>query len=496
MPYSINRFNGQVLSTVEDGTVDTKYAVKLVGKNYAGYGEIQNENFVSLMENFASTSAPANPITGQLWYNPTEKRLKVYNETTSAWKPLAVAVSGTAEPAASAKGDFLWDETNSQLKVYDGSTYVLVGPQSVSGAGITQMRSRSVSSISPASGHAVIEAIVGSVVVFVIATEEFTISLTDELRPNFVTLKPGINLPYSNTGITDENNTLNKFQGTATNSLLLDGRSYAEVVQAAGTGNFNDTGITIGTGSDLVVKIDVDGTTGLIKNAVSQSIKFQTTSAGTKTPLVLTGNNVLPGADSQSNIGASNLKFNTIYANSFSGVATYADTMLADGTYRYADKGESQAGILGNTIVCRTQAGDIYANYFQGIATSAQYADLAENYLADAEYEPGTVISVGGEQEVTAASKGEKTIGVVSTNPAYLMNSELTGSHVVAVALKGRVPVKVRGEVKKGDELVASGDGYAEALSGPTISKAHFHVFAVALGSNANGESTVEAVIL
>ena len=101
---------------------------------------------------------------------------------------------------------------------------------------------------------------------------------------------------------------------------------------------------------------------------------------------------------------------------------------------------------------------DVYAVTFQGTATSAQYADLAENYLGDATYEVGTVVEFGGDAEVTASSKeGSPAVaGVVSTDPAYLMNAGLEGSNITTVALRGRVPCKVYGPVRKGDVLIAS----------------------------------------
>jgi hypothetical protein len=91
-------------------------------------------------------------------------------------------------------------------------------------------------------------------------------------------------------------------------------------------------------------------------------------------------------------------------------------------------------------------------------ATSAQYADLAEMYVADVNYTPGTVLDFGGNYEVTAAVTSHSTAvaGIVSTNPSYLMNATQTGEHVVAVALTGRVPCQVVGTIKKGDRLVAS----------------------------------------
>jgi len=102
---------------------------------------------------------------------------------------------------------------------------------------------------------------------------------------------------------------------------------------------------------------------------------------------------------------------------------------------------------------------------FHGTATSAEYADLAEMYTTDAAYEPGTVVKIGGEAEVTQTTEAfdPEVFGVVSTDPAYLMNSQTTG---VAVALEGRVPCKVIGQVRKGQRLVSSEEpGVARAVS-------------------------------
>jgi hypothetical protein len=105
------------------------------------------------------------------------------------------------------------------------------------------------------------------------------------------------------------------------------------------------------------------------------------------------------------------------------------------------------------------------------VSATAQYADLAENYTADAEYTPGTVVHFGGEQEVSICDVDmcSKVAGVVSTNPAYLMNGRLESSYLVAVALVGRVPTKVRGPVRKGDLMVSAGDGHARAENLPRV---------------------------
>ena len=120
----------------------------------------------------------------------------------------------------------------------------------------------------------------------------------------------------------------------------------------------------------------------------------------------------------------------------------------------------------------------VYASVFSGTATSAQYADLAEMYAADSSYEPGTVVVFGGDEEVTLTDrKGDRRVaGVVSTDPAHLMNSDLEAEHAVAVALQGRVPCKVLGKAEKGDLLVTSPiPGYAvvdnEARAGAIIGK-------------------------
>lgn len=120
-----------------------------------------------------------------------------------------------------------------------------------------------------------------------------------------------------------------------------------------------------------------------------------------------------------------------------------------------------------STIVYRDGSGDITTNVFQGVASTARYADLAEKYLTDEEYPVGTVLVFGGAFEVTAATQvmDRRIAGVVSEKPAYLMNSESDGA---IVALTGRVPCRVIGTIKKGDMLVSSGvRGVATSDSDP-----------------------------
>ena len=120
---------------------------------------------------------------------------------------------------------------------------------------------------------------------------------------------------------------------------------------------------------------------------------------------------------------------------------------------------------IGNIGSATTGFNTVYAK-----ATSAVYADLAENYAADTDYEPGTVLEFGGEFEVTLGTEGTTRVaGVVSTNPAYLMNSAIEAEFAAPIALQGRVPCKVIGQVRKGDLIVSAGNGFAKASSTPSI---------------------------
>ena len=207
--------------------------------------------------------------------------------------------------------------------------------------------------------------------------------------------------------------------------------------------------------------------TGNIVVDVSGDAVLTTTGVATMSNKTLDGPTL--AADNSATLGNAGTKFGTVFSSTFDGVnanlsgvanavtfsgttATLTGTVtggtLTDGTMSIS-AGAITGGTTGNF------SGNITASYFKGIATSAQYADLAEIYSADADYAPGTVVKIGGDAEVTQTTSHADTevFGVVSTNPAYLMNSDADG---VPVALQGRVPVKVIGKVKKGERLVSS----------------------------------------
>ena len=175
MAYTINKYNTDQLTIVQDGTLDQTTDLKLVGKNYAGYGEIQNENFVFLLENFAGSNQPPRAITGQVWFDTANSKLKFYDSTK--WRTTGGAEISATAPAGLAIGDFWWDTTNEQLYSYNGTDFVLIGPQDA-GSGITQMTSKTVRDTLAVS-RSVITATVNDEVMFIISPLEFTIDSND-----------------------------------------------------------------------------------------------------------------------------------------------------------------------------------------------------------------------------------------------------------------------------------------------------------------------------
>jgi hypothetical protein len=491
MPYNINRYNGTLLTTVEDGTVDNTLDIKLIGKNYAGYGEVQNENFVHLLENFASTSEPGKRTTGQIWYDSANKKLKFYDGTK--FRTTGGAEIGATAPVGLTTGDFWFNTDTDQLYAWDGSDFILVGPQAVANADTTELRSRSVVDDTSQS-HAIVEAVVDGATVYIISADEFTLNNSLNAITGFGVIKKGITL-INTPNVTAGANTAgvtssdHRFWGTTSNALRLGGVDFDKFVRKDASEyptviqRFADVGFTVGNDNDL--RIFVDGIVPTIINDLSDTIAFKTTSSGTKIPMKLVGADILPGTNNISDIGRSALRYATIYATSFNGTATQADSLNVAGTYRTASTASSA-----NTIAARDASGNIYANRFEGVAAEAEYADLAEIYATDSNYEVGTVVAVGGEKEVRATIFGDRAIGVISENPAYLMNKDADGQ---AVALKGRVPVKVVGTVKKGDRLIATANGCAVMA---TLHQ-HSDVFGIALESNDDtGVKLIEAVIL
>ena len=135
MAYTITLTDGTTFATITDGTYNQSSSVTLVGKNYAGYGAFLDENFIQMLENFSNTTAPASPLTGQIWWDKTNSLLKVYNGTT--FKTLSFSTASASQPTSNVQGDLWYDTTNQQVKVYTGSSFIVVGPAYSSSQGTT-----------------------------------------------------------------------------------------------------------------------------------------------------------------------------------------------------------------------------------------------------------------------------------------------------------------------------------------------------------------------
>lgn len=127
MAYIITKTNGQTLLTLQDGTLDTtKTSITLVGKNYPGYGTVLNQNLVRMLENFANSTSPSNPLVGQLWYSTATGRLNVYSG--AGYKPHSPTIISATRPITNATGDFWFKSDTAQLYVYNGNDFDLIGP--------------------------------------------------------------------------------------------------------------------------------------------------------------------------------------------------------------------------------------------------------------------------------------------------------------------------------------------------------------------------------
>jgi hypothetical protein len=236
MAYTINLSNGTeiVAGGLSDGSVDTSAtSLTLIGKNYAGYGEILNENLVHLLENFAQPNSgvnagPPNPLAGQLWWDTTNNILRVYSGTS--WK---ISTGATSAPFANPPGDLsalggdLWfDSTNQQLKIYSGSAWITVGPVATPTTGDTGAFPSVMTDILGGS-HIVTQIRIAGVAFVIISKDTFNSALA-----GFSTIKAGINFST----IASPTMVLSTQDVNAVNNTLVQRDSSAGITAAAVTG--------------------------------------------------------------------------------------------------------------------------------------------------------------------------------------------------------------------------------------------------------------------
>ena len=541
MAYKINNTFGTLLVTLADGTIDVATTdLTLIGKGYAGFGERLNENLVKLLENFNNTSAPANKIQGQLWYDKTNNQLNVY--TGSKFKPVGSTSNSATAPLNAVQGDLWFDTTNAQLYVYSGTAWTLIGPTTVAGSGVTAVIPET-SPDNTGANRSYLKLVSNDTVVGVVSDLAFTPDATDTtsaalISAGFATVAQGIQLSSSVASV--------KFRGTATNSDALGTIAAANFLRSdeadTTTGRLSvqtDDGIRIGAGSDITMTLSSDDFT-IAQTTQDKDIIFTVNDGGvTKEALRIAGSTgriehlrvgdlTVDGTNTIVNTTTLSVEDNIIELNrnvsnnagmpSYTGLKVnrgetssateqnlywvWDETFADDGSTTYGNAGGAWTAFKSAQTDTEMEAPtlvDIRANIVHAKSTSAMYADLAERYEADAEYEPGTVVIFGGEKEITTkdvCDADSRVAGVISSNPAIKMNSDAgEDSTHPYLALRGRVPCKVEGPVKKGDMLVTSATpGVAKSIG--RVDMGH-SVFAKSL-TNDLTETTriIEVVIL
>ena len=510
MAYKINNTFGTLLVTLADGTIDTaKTDLTLIGKGYAGFGEKLNENLVKLLENFTNTSAPTNKIKGQLWYDQTNNQINVY--TGSKWKPVGSTTNSATSPTNAVAGDMWFDTGNTQLYVYSGSAWTLIGPTTVAGSGVTQVITETPEDNTGVK-RSILKLVTNDTVVGVVSNLAFTPSSSETLGADlisagFSSIAQGIQLSSAVASA--------KFRGTATNSDSLGGvvaanylRSDTADTTSGSLSVLNDTGITLGAGSDVTMSLSSDdftianttsnkdiifsvkrgttqtealrinGSSGQIDNLRVGNLQVTGTNTIMNTTVLSVEDNIIELNRNISNNSAmpnhTGLKVNRGELSSATEQDLYwvwDETFADDGTTIHGNAGGAWTAFKSASTDTELEAPtlvDIRANVVHATTTSAMYADLAERYESDVPLEAGELVILGGYAEITKCQKpfDDAVFGVVSDSPAFLMNAQAGNneSHPM-VALKGRVFVKVKGTGKAGDRIVSAENGEAQVAN-------------------------------
>ena len=215
MSYLVNKTDGTLLATVFDGQTNSptsptgSSSITLIGKQVSNYGELQNENFVHIMENFSASTDPVFPIEGQLWWNKTTKVMSVFDG--SAWYPVTGFTKSDSAPVSPRSGDQWWDSLNKQYKLYDGTTWIVIGPAYSVLDGKSGALVENVYDVSTLVKHSIVKMYSnGNVIAIMSNVAPFTPNVAIE---GFTTINPGITFSTSIDAV--------KVYGTATNSDLL-----------------------------------------------------------------------------------------------------------------------------------------------------------------------------------------------------------------------------------------------------------------------------------
>lgn len=264
MSYVITLPNGTTLGTVLDGTINnTATSLTLVGRNYSGYGQIIQNDLVALLVNFAYSTSPSNPQTGQIWYDTGNSIAKVW--TGSEWKNIGSCTSSASAPSSTIPGDLWWDSVNKQLYVYDGTSpysdagWILVGP------GYSILNGKAGALRELIDNNNVVSIYLDGVRTAIISDNTFTPA---NAISGFTTIQAGYNL-----------NSSYVIYGTANNSSYLGTQPAASYfrnsINNSGTGTLsivNDNGLTVGTFGQFVANISSNNVS--LHNTVNGSLRL------------------------------------------------------------------------------------------------------------------------------------------------------------------------------------------------------------------------------
>lgn len=239
MAYTINKTDGTILATVADGQVDTLSSdITLIGKNYSGFGESLNENLIKMLENFSSTASPVHPIRGQIWFDVTELKLKVYNG--NGFVPVSSATISSTQPTTLGVGDLWFNNVDKQLYFYDGTTTILLGPDYSASQGLSGLRVGNI--LDSLNQNRVITYLyTNGVLIGIFSKDAFTPKLPIDGFSG--SIQPGFNAGTLS-GI--------KFNVTATNSDSLGGQSASAYVRND-TSNIINGQIIISSNLGLII---------------------------------------------------------------------------------------------------------------------------------------------------------------------------------------------------------------------------------------------------
>jgi hypothetical protein len=296
MSYKINKTDGTLLVDLIDGTINTESTdITLIGRNYKGFGELINENFVKMLENFASSSAPANPLRGQLWYDTSESRLKVYNGTEFATNGIIVA---STQPNL-ATGDIWLNSLTNQMSFFDGTDLVLVGPVHTAAQGVSGFVSQSILDTQNQT-KTVLKFFVGNTLIGVWSAAQFT-PVSAQLITELVSGSNPTGTIYQGFNTT---NTAYKYRGIATVAEgLIDGlgttiladsflRSDANDITTGSLKIQNNSGLTLGLNDSLQLKfgsVTLPNTNIIVSNVSNADIAINAKNPAEYTAIFVDG---------------------------------------------------------------------------------------------------------------------------------------------------------------------------------------------------------------